>query len=286
MAAEARTPVVDREPWQPALLAGVLALVVFLYAPTVMWLWGRWTLSVWHNAHGMFIPPLAMWFAWDELKRTRDWPRASSAWGFAFLVPALLIHAVDAAMNTQLASAASIVLLLPGLSLLFLGAARTQRIAFPLAFLVFMLPIPLALTSNLHLVLRHIATAATATLVPLLGIPVYSEQTTLHLATASLEVADACSGFSTLYASMTVAMLTAYFCDSWPRRVAVLVLAAPIAIVANILRVVILVLLVQWQGTDVLATSLHTISGLFTFALALPVIFWIGTPKQKAKAAR
>ena len=79
-------------------------------------------------------------------------------------------------------------------------------------------------------------------------------------------------------------MLTAYFCDSWPRRVAVLVLAAPIAIVANILRVVLLVLLVHWQGTDVLATSLHTISGLFTFALALPVIFWIGTPKQKVKA--
>ena len=284
MPSDARAPAVDQEPWQPALFAGVVVVVFAIYGPTLAWLWGRWTMSVWHNAHGMFIPVLAGWFAWDELKRTREWPRASSAWGFAFLVPALLIHAVDAAMNTQLAAAASIVLLLPGLSLLFLGAARTKRIAFPLAFLVFMLPIPLAMTANLHLALRHIATAASAVIVPLLGIPVYAEQTTLHIASATLEVADACSGFSTLYASMTVAMLTAYFCDSWPRRVAVLVLAAPIAIVANILRVVLLVLLVHWQGTDVLATSLHTISGLFTFALALPVIFWIGTPKQKVKA--
>lgn len=266
--------------WRPAWFAVVVVLLAVLYAPTLAWLWERWTLSVWHNAHGMFIPPLVAWLSWGELKRLRHLPRGSSAWGFALVVPALVIHAFDAALNTQLASAASIVLLVPGLSLLFLGAERTKAIGFPLAFLAFMLPIPLALTSRIHLLLRHVATDATAAIVPWLGVRVFAEETTLHIANATLEVADACSGFSTLYASIVMALLTAYYCRSWGRRLAVVLLAVPIAIVANVLRVMLLVFLVYWQGTDVLATSLHEISGLFTFALALPVIFWIGDDKR------
>lgn len=254
--------------------AGLVLLAI--YAPTVSWLFGRWTLSVWHHAHGMLIPPVVAYVCWQTLRDYDGPPVKPSALGWLFVVSALALHVLDTALHTQLLSAASIVLLMPGLSLLFLGLPRTLAIAFPLAFLAFMLPIPLAATERMHLALRHIATDASALLVPLLGIPAFVEGTTIHLARATLEVADACSGFSTLYAAMAVAFLTAYSVRSWTRRVAVIVLAAPIAIAANIVRVVLLVGLVQWQGTDVLATSLHTISGMFTFVLALPVIFWIG----------
>lgn len=285
---EAPPPAAHVEPWRPAWALAVLALVAVLYAPTVAWLWGRWTLSVWHNAHGLFIPPLSAWFAWQELKRMRGAPRESSAWGFAFLVPALAILALDAALNTQLASAFSLVLLLPGLALLMLGPARTRAIAFPLLFLVFMLPIPLALTSRVHLFLRHIATAGTAAVLPWLGIPVFAESTTLHLASNTLEVADACSGFSTLYASVTLAMLTAYFCSSWTRRALVLAAAVPIAIAANLVRVVLLAVMVNWQGPGFLDTWMHEATGMLTFALALPVIFWLGNdpvPRKATEAA-
>lgn len=262
----------------------VIALLVAVYAPTAQWLWGRWTMSVWHNAHGMFIPPLCVYFCWIELGRLKHVPAEASLLGLVFLLPGLALHALDTGMHTQLLSAASLVIVLPGLSLLLLGPTRTKAMAFPLAFLAFMLPIPLAITSQLHLVLRQISAAATSVLVPWLGIPVFAEGTTLHIADATLEVADACSGFSTLYAAMTVAFLTAYTCPSWPRRVLVLALAAPIAIAANIVRVTLLVFLVNWQGSDVLATSLHTLSGLLTFALSLPVIFWLGTPSRERPA--
>ena len=53
---------------------GVLLLVV--YGPTVVWLWGRWTMSVWHNAHGMFIPLVVAWLVWQELGGARGLPRA------------------------------------------------------------------------------------------------------------------------------------------------------------------------------------------------------------------
>lgn len=262
----------------------VLAALVAVYYPTVLWLWDRWTLSVWHNAHGMLIPFVVAWFAWDELGRFKGPPPVANAWGFALVVPALLLHVFDVAMYTQLLSAASIVLLLPGLSLLFLGTARTQAILFPLLFLAFMLPIPLAVTERIHLVLRHLTASGVEHLVPLVGVPLYRDGLVLDVANARLLVADACSGFSTLYASMAVACLTAYASPVLWRRVAVVLLAAPIAVVANILRVSILTLLVRWQGTDVLATSLHEISGVVTFLLALPLIFWIGNGPTPARS--
>jgi exosortase len=255
----------------------VLGALVILYAPTVAWLWERWTMSVWHNAHGMLIPLVVAYFVRDELSRYKGPAEEGSVWGFAWLVPALLLHVFDVAMHTQLLSAASIVIALPGLSLLFLGAGRTRAILFPLLFLAFMLPIPLGITERLHLALRHFTASGVAEFLSALGVPIFLDNLTLQSGESRLFVADACSGFSTLYAAVTVACLTAYFCPVTWRRVAVLLAAAPIAIGANILRVALLVMLVRWYGEGILETSAHELSGILTFVLALPIIFWIGS---------
>ena len=147
-----------------------------------------------------------------------------------------------------------------------------------------MLPIPLALTSRLHLALRHVATWATAHILPWLGVPVYAESTTLHLANGILQIADACSGFSTLYASLATAFLCAYACRSWSQRLLVLVAAAPIAIAANIVRVVLLGVLAGTQGFEILDTWLHPATGMLTFVLALPAIFWLSRPRGGEEA--
>jgi len=258
------------------LLGMVAVLLIALYAPTVAWLWERWTISVWQHAHGLLILAVVAYLIWKELGREHGLPLDPSPWGFVLLVPALVLHALDAGIHTQLLSAAALILALPGLSLLLLGIKRTRRILFPLAFLLFTLPIPLVLTENIHLVLRKIATISSAAIIPRLGIPLYVEGTVLHIPGGTLQVADACSGFSTLYAAVAVACLVAYTCpDPW-RRFIVLLAAVPVAIAANIIRVVLLVLLVHWQGIEILGTSWHTISGIFTFVIALPVIFWLG----------
>ncbi|WP_396623716.1 exosortase/archaeosortase family protein [Luteitalea sp.] len=263
----------------------VLAAVVALYAPTLAWLWERWTMSVWHNAHGMLIPVVVAYFVRDELERFEGPPEEGSAWGFVWLIPALLMQIIDGAMHTQLLSAASIVVAAPGLAWLFLGPSRARAILFPLLFLAFMLPIPLGVTERLHLALRHLTAAGVEHLVPLVGVPLFREGLTLHSGESRLFVADACSGFSTLYAAMTVALLTAYFCPVVWRRLLVVVAAAPIAIAANILRVSLLVVLVRVYGDEVLETWLHEGSGILTFVLALPLIFWLGTPPRTASDA-
>ena len=124
-----------------------MAGMVFLYAPTVAWLVERWTRGVWsQNAHGMFVPLVVGYVAWLKLRETRALPREGSWLGFLFLVPALMLHAVDAGINTQLLSAISLIVAMPGLSFLLLGTERTTRVLLLFPFLVFMLPLPFAAT--------------------------------------------------------------------------------------------------------------------------------------------
>lgn len=268
--------------WRGLATAIVGAELILLYAPTVAWLWDRWTMSVWHNAHGMFVPLVVFWLARQELTRHPELRSDSgTAWGFAVLLPALGLVALDAGIHTQLLSAISLVAILPGLSLLFLGVRRTKRLIFPLAFSLFALPIPLAVTEAAHLTLRQLTAVGTTHLLGLLRVPVFLEGTTLQLITGKLMVIDACSGFSTLYASMAVACLTAYTAASRVRG-ALAILAAPaLAMAANILRITGLALMVAQSGFDVLDTWLHPFSGMLTFAVALPLIFYIGGPVRR-----
>ncbi len=262
------------------------AALVLVYAPTMVWLFGRWTISVWHHAHGLFIPPLVAWLVVRELKRHRHVPVIASKWGFALLGPALLLHVLDTGIQTQLLSALSLVIALPGLSLLFLGKHRTLAILFPLLFTAFALPIPLALTENVHYVLRQITTAAVAPLLSATGVSLFTEGTTIFLANATVEIADACSGFSTLYASVAFAFLLAYFSSSVSRRILVLAVAAPLAIASNVLRMLILLHLVVWRGPAILDTFIHPLSGMLTFAIALPILLRIGSdPMEPSPAA-
>lgn len=264
------------EPTDLKSLWSVGILLILVFAPTVIWLFERWTMGVWHNGHGLLIAAVVIYLVYSELKKKQDVAKSSSSLGFIILVPALLLYMLDTGIHTQLLAALGLFLCLPGLSLLFLGMERTKVILFPLSMLIFTLPIPLAFTESIHLALRYITTDGVKWLLHTFNIPSFVSGTLIEIPNGSLQVADACSGFSILYATIAIAILTAYLCPSTIRRIIILCIAAPLAIGVNTVRVFILTMLVHWIGLDVLATSAHEISGLLTFVVALPVIFWIG----------
>ena len=254
----------------------VLGLLGLLFAPTAGWLWERWTMSVWQNGHGVLVAGLVFYLVWGELQKLKSLPVSSNPWGFVVLIPALLMHMLDTGVHSQLLAGLALFTALPGLSLLFLGTARTKAILFPLCTLLLTLPIPLVFTESVHMALRLIATKSVAFLLDVLGVPAFSSGTIIEVEGGTLMIADACSGFATLYAAVTIAILTAYFCQSVPRRIILLLIAAPLAIVVNIGRVLLLTLMVNWFGIDILATAAHETSGMLTFVIALPIIFYIG----------
>ena len=258
------------------LLAIVIILLLLLFMPTLLWLWGRWTMSVWQNGHGVLVFALVIYLIWRELQKLIYLPSSSNSWGFVILIPSLLIYMLDTGINTQLLSSIAMFTSVIGLSMLFLGTEKTKAILFPLLTMLLTLPIPLVFTEAIHLMLRHIATKSVASILSQIGIPVFTSGTLLEIEGGTLMVADACSGFATLYAAITIAILTAYFCTSTKRRIVLLLIAAPLAIGVNIIRVLVLALLVNYYGLNILATSAHELSGLLTFMVALPILFIIG----------
>jgi hypothetical protein len=149
----------------PGLLHGLwIAAYLSLAAPTLAFLWERWTRSIWNNGHGIFVPLLVGLLAHHALRREPTKREEPSAWGFAFLVPALVLVAADSAIQTELMAAAGILLTLPGLALLLLGARRARALAFPCFLSFFMLPIPAAFMETIHDALRRLTTAGSTEL--------------------------------------------------------------------------------------------------------------------------
>jgi exosortase len=141
-----------------------------------------------------------------------------------------------------------------------------------------MLPIPAGFIAPLHLTLREISAWGAWNVVPLFGIPIMLEGTLLHLPRNDLLVADACSGFSTLYAAVTTALILAHWSRSKVKGLIVIASAIILSVICNIARVTTLTLLIHYRGAELLGTPLHEISGLATFIVTLALLFAIGGP--------
>ena len=115
------------------LLGVLIILLLILYLPTLLWLWGRWTMSVWQNGHGILVFALVMYLMGRELHKLKDLPSSANGWGFIILIPSLLLYMLDTGINTQLLSSLAMISSFVGLSLLFLGGVKTKTILFILS---------------------------------------------------------------------------------------------------------------------------------------------------------
>jgi exosortase len=247
--------------------------LLLLSAPTLGFLWQKWTVSIWDNGHGIFVPLLVVLLAWRALRREPVESEEPSLWGFAVVVPSLCLVALDSAIRTELLAAFALLAMLPGLSLLLLGVRRTRALAFPLALCFLMLPIPAALMSPLHGLLQQITTDGTAWVLQSLRMPVFAEGMMLYLPHGTLQVVEGCSGWSALYAAVTVSLVLAHLSASWAGRAVILASAFPLAIACNVSRVSALAILAERMGYEILATPVHVFSGYASFLLTLMLIF-------------
>ena len=269
--------------WQVPLGVWIcLALFAAAAAPTLTWMYREWTGSVWHNTHGMLIPVLMIMLGRNILRRMKPVDDEPSWWGLGFLVPGLTLMLIDAGSATRYISALGIVICLPGLSLLTLGPARTRALALPLALGIFMIPLPNTFASQIYL--RTMTAGAVAPVLTGLGIPTFVDKSLLELPHASFLVANSCSGFSTLYSGLAMGLLLGTLCPSPGRRLLVYLSVIPLALVANIVRVVVLVLIAVYIDPNLLDTGAHAASGVVTFFGVLGVLILLADRPRLSRA--
>jgi len=167
----------------------------------------------------------------------------------------------------------TLVIVLAGIVLYLLGGAQLRLLAFPLVYLLFMIPPPAIVFNAITFPLQMLAAGAATRSLQLLAVPVLREGNIITLAHAKLEVAEACSGVRSLLALAALAATYAYFTQTAVWRRALLVLSSvPIAIVANAARVAVTGLLAHIFGEEVAQGFFHSFSGWLVFVAAFVLL--------------
>jgi exosortase len=264
----------------PVVITGALWIAVFL--TTWIWLYRQWTTSVWSNEHGIFVPFAVAYLAMRTLREDdRPAQAAGSYWGVPLVALGAALAVLDLSVRSGYVATLGLLISLPGLSLALLGVRRTRALLVPLAASWLMLPIPRTLATDMQL--RHITASSVEWLLDALGYTVLRDATVLHLPGRTFVVSDACSGFATLYAAVSVAFVLACIAPGFLRR-ALLLLAAPaLAVAANVVRVLILVILTYHHGNWFIDSFFHPTSGVATFVIVLFSLLAIaGQPLTRA----
>lgn len=251
----------------------ILALLIWLYHATLAHLIGQW----WNDpnfSHGFFVPLFSAFVIWQERPRLATLQIEPSWWGLMVLALGLGILVVGQLGAELFLSRGSLLIVLFGLIVLFLGWNFMRALLFPWAFLLLMIPIPAIVFNQITFPLQLLASKVASTTLPWMGVPVLREGNVIILPAMALEVAEACSGIRSLMSLATLAVIYGYLME---RRIAVrtvLALASiPIAVAANSLRVVGTGLLVQYWDPDKAQGFFHEFQGWLMFVASLAMLY-------------
>lgn len=256
--------------WQLAVL-GILTL--WLYWPTMTHLVGQW----WHDpnfSHGFFVPLFSVFVLWQRREELARIPFRPSWFGLAIIAVAICTLVVGQMGAELFLSRFSLLLILAGLVVLFLGWPMFRATIFPWAFLILMIPIPAIVFNQITFPLQLLASRVAATVLPLFGVPVLREGNVINLPAMALEVAEACSGIRSLMSLVTLAIIYGYLMEkrNWVRCL-LAIASVPIAVVANSVRIIGTGLLVQYWDPDKAEGYFHASWGWIIFVISLALLY-------------
>jgi exosortase len=230
------------------------------------------------GAHGPLVLCTAAWLIWRQSGEIR----AQGAQGRDWIVAAativsLLLFIVGEAFDVITLEAAGLYGM--GVTIFYscFGWAQIVRNWFIFLYLLFAVPPPRSWLDALTFPLKQfVSSAATAILRPF-GIPATHEGVTIYVAQYQYLVEDACSGLNSIIGLLAISLFYIYLArgSSWRYSLFLAALAIPIAIFANVLRIIILILLTEFFGDAVAQGFMHSLAGVFVFAIALGSIFAI-----------
>lgn len=256
--------------WKTGL---ILSLLVWLYLRII----GRLALQWWHDpnfSHGFFVPAFSLYVLWLKRDRLRRLPISPSWYGLPVLSAGLVLLVIGNLGAELFLSRISLLLVIAGLVISFLGWRYQKEILFPWLFLLLMIPIPIIFFNQITFPLQLLASRLASVLLPVMGVPVLREGNIIHIPAMALEVAEACSGIRSLLSLATLTIIYGYLMEPKIKIRVILALGAvPIAVAANSLRIVGTGLTVQYWNPDKAEGFFHLFSGWLIFVVSLSLLY-------------
>ena len=232
--------------WRSVFLA---LLVILLYAPVLLRMASQ-SFEDPNYSHAFLIPVFSAYLIWQRRHRLAQVEKKPSLMGIGVVLGALgLLFLGDLGAELFL-TRISLPIMLAGLVLYFFGRSTLRLLAFPISFLVLMIPIPAILYNRMVFPLQLLSSRfATSVLQMIKVVPVLREGNLLILPHCTLEVVDACSGIRSLMSILAFALGYAYLTERSVSVRAVLTIAmVPVVIVGNGVRVIVAALLAHYRG--------------------------------------
>jgi exosortase len=252
---------------------GILLLLTgFLYGPLALQIARQWWKDP-NYTHGFFVPAFSLFLIWERRAKLAA-IRIQPAWsGLMILVVALITLAMGTGSSALFLCRISLLLVISGIVVFLAGWRFLAAISFPLAVLVLMIP-SATLLDQITFPLQMVASKTATFLLSMSGIPVYREGNIIMLPSARLEVAEACSGVRSLFSLITLTVIYGYLAETNVEiRVLLALVAVPVSVLANALRITVTGLVVEFWGVEGAGGILHLLSGWLVFAASLALIF-------------
>ena len=187
----------------------------------------------------------------------------------------LLLMAVTRSQDIPMIEVATQIPVLLGCLLLIGGWPLARLFAFPLAFLIFSIPPPTWLLDAFTVPLKVWISDIVSNSLYNLGYPVAQNGAMIMIGSYELMVKDACSGINSIFALSAIGIFYIYefVGDNLIRKLVLILSIIPITILANVFRVVTLVLGAYYLGVDTIEGLFHDLTGILLFVFALVLFF-------------
>lgn len=272
--------------WLPVAVAG--AALAALYGPVIAEMAAEWAKFP-SLSHGFAVPLVSAYLIWRRRGQIEAEPLGSMPAGLAVLTVALGLLVAGLLTGESFVSRLSLPLALLGMTLYLTGSGVTGLVWPAIAYLVFMIPFPYLPLRDVTFQSRLFEAGVTARTLQWLGVPVMQEGVMLHLPSMTLEVADDCSAIRAVPALVALGVAYAHLQPraTWV-RVTLALSAAPLGLVANLVRLVLTVLGACYIGPVTLTSPLHHFAGTTVFVAAVVLLVALGQvlPRMAETARR
>lgn len=255
---------------QKVFITVIACLLLAVFLPTFINLAKRFTAADSYYSHGFLVPPVSAYLIWRKRKRLKALlPAYPSPSGLILLIAGLLLHFISTVLKINFTSYLSLIIVLIGSSLYLLGKKVTREIAFPLGFLLFMIPLPAVIIIGLSFKMKILAAQIASKFVNMLGIPTLRDGSTIYLPHSFLLVGDPCSGLRSLISFLALgALFTQLISASRFKKNVLFLSTVPIALISNILRIIALLLVTYVYGQRIALGLFHDLTGIAVFIFA------------------
>lgn len=265
--------------------AAILALGAAAFALPTMVFVARESWSTEQGAHGPIVLATGLWLLARLWPGARQVARPPAPWRVWSLLGILLPLYVLARI-TQVVELEGYLMYGTLLAALYsiIGAEAMARLWFPLFYLGFMFPPPETLVAAATTPMKMMLSQAAISLLSLVGLPIGGRGVMIYIGQYELLVAAACSGLNSIISLSAVSLFYIYIRHqaNWRYALLLTLLIVPVALAANFVRVLILILLTYYAGEATAQGFLHNFAGILMFAIALLFIFLLDEVLKKA----